>query len=298
MQENTPPPSPENRKLHPDDDKHSPQSKPPEQSPPIIKAPAVDTCNHTNCPQTKEPHPHIFNKVFRRTNLTVFFTGIVAAATIAQVWTTCSQGITLERQGDIMERQILADNRPWISVDLNIASNLTFNSEGGRIVIRFTMKNVGASPAVGVVINAKFMLLSPHGGDVRGEQEKVCAGGRADLRPGETSSGATIFPGQEKIFEMNYPISRADMERSWADTAQTHNIEPDTFIMPVFVGCASYRVTFEGKIHKTRFVSSIGRSDPAHSGARFALDASHGDVPIPALVLDDIGDRYAASFAD
>ena len=120
----------------------------------------------------------------------------------------------------------------------------------------------------------------------------------ANLRPGEFSAGDTLFPGQERLWEVNLPISRADIEKSSADLAATHKIDPDTFISPFLVGCASYRSTLDGSIHKTRFMVSLSRRDPSRPNARMGIDTSHGDVPLALLALDDVGFIYGGSFAD
>ena len=211
--------------------------------------------------------------------LELIFTGTVAFFTIVLAGVSYKQWMVMERQGDIMENTLLASQRPWISVDYTIGSDLKFSPEEGRIIVRFNMKNVGTSPAVGVAINAAFQLLSPHHGDMLAEQGKICASGRANLRPGEFSAGDTLFPGQERLWEINLPISRADMERSWADMAETHKHKPGTTISPVLVGCASYRSTLNGKVHKTRFIASLSKMDPTNGRIRFSIDRSDGNVP-------------------
>ena len=222
----------------------------------------------------------------------------IAVFTLVLTGSAIYQAVVMERQWETMEKTLVASQRPWVSVEYALVSDLKLSGGEGRLVVRYKTKNHGPTPAVGIGIDAVFDIASPHHSDILAEQGKVCARGRLNLSPGEFSAGDTLFPDQERQWESSIPISRADMERSWSDVAETHKMKPDTIILPVLVGCVSYRFTFDGSIHKTRFMASLSRRDPNRPNARVGIETSHGDVPLALLALDDVGFMYGGSFAD
>src|SRR5207244_9521497 len=68
------------------------------------------------------------------------------------------------------------DQRPWVSVDMSIASPLTYDHNGdARITLRFILKNVGRSPATDVSVDTMIYPMSNKRRDDQLEQQRIAA---------------------------------------------------------------------------------------------------------------------------
>ena len=75
---------------------------------------------------------------------------------LALLMTLWVQNRELSQSFAINRSMYVADHRPWIKVDLALASGLERNSAGQlKVAIKFTMENVGKSPAQNVFPHPK-----------------------------------------------------------------------------------------------------------------------------------------------
>jgi len=117
------------------------------------------------------------------------------------------QGAITERQLSIMERQIDAAERPWVSLQFAPIGDLVFDKDSGEIRIKITLKNTGHSPAVGINFEAEGYF--PHTvQDILKRQNEIC--GR---RYGATQFGNTVFPGETASFETNALFLEEDIKK-------------------------------------------------------------------------------------
>ena len=86
-------------------------------------------------------------------NWTALSTCVIAGFTILIYCVGVNQWRTFQGQLAVMQGQLdemKADQRPWISNDIEAASDLTFDDSGGILRFRYTLRNIGRSPAFNV----------------------------------------------------------------------------------------------------------------------------------------------------
>lgn len=107
---------------------------------------------------------------------------------------------------------------------------------------RFTVKNVGHSPALSVQFSPFISLLESHGRSVA--HLKTMADWNRDmgvnattvlipsgLNMGPLQIGTTIFPAGSKIFKYRLKIKRSELEKSCEDIRPNTNFSPEVFAL-------------------------------------------------------------------
>jgi len=205
---------------------------------------------------------------------------VIAIFTFTLWWTTKG---TLTH----LRREFEAEHRPWIPPDIQLASGWTWTPDGeGHVTLRFTLRNIGRSPATNVNVRTEIF---PHGWgfpDPPAAQKKLSQGERRDpIAPGE-GMGWTLFPDSApRYLEISMSIGAAAFEQSRQAFKEKFPEANITTVVPIIVGCITYR--FVGEQHQTGFVLDLHRIEPAHPHAHFALDPAQGDIPINLLRLAD-----------
>jgi len=111
-------------------------------------------------------------------------TVILAMATAYLAWDA-------DRQIGIMEN----DQRPWIKVETEIAGPFDFHAGGlANLPLRFTLTNVGKSPAFNIRLGAWGYLIFPGHNDPHKEQAQRCEWLRGQPLD-NPARGSTLFPG-------------------------------------------------------------------------------------------------------
>jgi hypothetical protein len=88
--------------------------------------------------------------------LTLFFTGVVAAATFAQAFITSCQWNAMQDQLELMK----IDQRPWLSISEPTLENFTIQDivMGKPTVVKFKITNSGKTPAIVTEGNVSLLL--------------------------------------------------------------------------------------------------------------------------------------------
>jgi len=151
-------------------------------------------------------------------------------------------------------------NRPWINVEPQVGSDLTYDAQGdARIVINFFLQNVGKFPAANVHVDAEFVLIF---GDSRPAQQAIADRNKA--RPaGLGSFGVTIFPGPPSVHSINLGISRKDIEAHHTDMLGRLGNPKDGIpyqFLPALVGVVDYKFTFAEGYHQTGFIPGFEKN--------------------------------------
>lgn len=181
-----------------------------------------------------------------------------------------------KKSADIAEKTMVSAHRPWVSVRLDIGSGLTFNEQGGNIIIVFKMKNVGNSPAVGTRVNAKVILgFNPK--DAIIEQKTMLATAQKYPSPIANTFGQMLFPGEEFTQTISFTISHEAIKKN--------EIENSGMTTPFIVGCVVYGFSFDESIHKTGVIGQVFRIDPLIPNSRLGIETMAGSVPENLLTL-------------
>ena len=229
-----------------------------------------------------------------------FRSGLVICIEIVALGTALSLAILTWRtvqeintQGKIMKDQILADNRPWVSVDISITDDLEFGTPMGSLGLMYLMKNHGRSPAVGVYISSTVYLWRPGGKEIVAEQSRWCEMARQDPTM-NSIGGETLFPDQERSNPIIFSVSKGAIDNSLYLLPSGMLSE---WISPFIVGCISYRFTFDNSLHQTPFIFQITmRSSEGSIQSPKVIRIDKGKIPAKMLLITQTtipGERIA-----
>ena len=212
---------------------------------------------------------------------------IVALATLAVAAFTGTLWWTSKSTLSHLRREFEATHRPWIPPDIQLASGWTWTPDGdGQVTLRFTLQNIGSSPATNVDVRTRIFPLGWGFLSPPEAQKSLSQSERRDpIAPGE-GMGWTIFPNSPpRILDITMSISAADLEKSrLAFKAEFPEINITT-VHPIIVGCITYR--FIGEQHQTGFIVELSRIDIDKPHLTFVLDPVQGNIPIGRLRLSD-----------
>lgn len=241
-------------------------------------------------PETNSPSEESEKAIARYNFWLTIFTGVLAFVAIIQIGFLISADLIAGRSAnaakesaDVARDTLIATNRPWVSVDIGIGSDLVYDTEGNaRITINFLLKNVGKSPAANVQIIPKIAVIF---GDSKSIQKEIAAAVRMKP-PGLGNLGVTLFPGDTQLHAQSLPISRADIDAFNKKMAADYGeMSIGTAFLPTLVGCVDYKFTFTEGHHQTGFILDLRRRDPATPNAAFGFDIKDGNVAANRLSL-------------
>jgi hypothetical protein len=180
-------------------------------------------------------------------------------------------------------RQLEILQRPWVSINADILSPLTFNSNGtAQVTLQFAIRNVGSTPAKGLSVEPKMFVAS------FGEQDPVMVRSRVceENRTRGTATYGTLFPTVELTKSMTFHVDAKEI------TGESNRAGS---FSPALVVCASYTSTFDDSSrYTTGIIYYLHRIDPAHPGT-FVRMTNGMNIPRELLALnyDPIGETVA-----
>lgn len=197
-----------------------------------------------------------------------------------------------KKSADVAEKTLITTQRPWLSVQMQIVSNFRISKVANQqdtITIRFIVKNVGNSPALGIDITPRICTLGPWQ-EVSSVERQICDLGSGPKVLKQPFLGYTLFPNDHFIQDISLGISPNDIEQfrtKITEFAKSINSpSPNTNYINLFlIGCVRYRFGFDGSLHKTGFIEEIGRLDPRHPDNTLAINITGPDIPSDMLVL-------------
>jgi hypothetical protein len=186
------------------------------------------------------------------------------------------QSANAAKEASITARQEMEiSQRPWLVVKASIASDLTYNDNGGTITLHYTILNVGHTPALKVNIWPEFYVANGKKIGNFAERERFCEKGIAS----GMTFGQTIYPGQ--VFEQNqrFSMSQADIDDSW----KSFGSENVSKVIPVsIIDCVTYRSNFTETLYTVADSYFLGKANP--QGMRLMIQA-YKDMAAGSLVL-------------
>jgi hypothetical protein len=181
--------------------------------------------------------------------------------------------VATKKSAEIAEKTLLATQRPWVYVRMEIKSDLTFTGTGSKIDILYSIINVGHSPAVDVHLSIK-MFPSIAFGRQREIEESVCSKENWVPSLQNILGGSVLFPNEEHtvIFPTQEDISGV-------------NKTAGIVLFPEIIGCVTYRFAGGEPIHTTRFIAHLKIFDPRNPDFVTGIPAEIGTVPSSQLRL-------------
>jgi hypothetical protein len=179
----------------------------------------------------------------------------LVAIGIPGVWLALRTLKAIERQADLTHTEIALSHRPWVAVDVKVASPLIFDQRGAVLMLAVTMKNVGHSVAQNVSLWTDFAVGGVHEWTQR--QKELC---NIMKQPQNENSdyGWLLFPDQTTV-ESRPLIARPDDINKALETGPWKD---SGSIGLHLVGCVDYQPSFDlRKHHQTKFVYLLGVVD-------------------------------------
>ncbi|GAA3763389.1 hypothetical protein [Terriglobus aquaticus] len=134
-------------------------------------------------------------------------------------------------QSETASRQLFVAERPWVSIQGQAITPLTFPAEGPRLTLLFKLHNHGQTPAIATSFIAE-MHSRTNLTDAVPQADSVC-----HMLMGNTEGNGL---GQETVFPGEDVTTKEEFSQSWADVgASSVNKSLRLYI----VGCAVYRST-------------------------------------------------------
>jgi hypothetical protein len=150
-------------------------------------------------------------------SLTLFFTARAAIA--------ASRAADAARQGNKISRNLfVAEQRPWVSIEINLSGALTFNSEEVLLPLKLKIENIGRSPAESV---RRELHLMPNKEAAKVELQKISRDELAKQFTEDDPPGDLMFPGEQPEIEKKFRIRK-------------DRLSGVTEISPAFIGCITY----------------------------------------------------------
>ena len=240
---------------------------------------------------------------FRHPDPVAKFTGWVAIYTLVLAVATIGSGFILYKTDLTLYETLLATQRPWISVEIAPISDLFINPGSMDGQFRFSLKNVGKSPAISVAVTAEIVLESFHT-DIPVEQARICKNSITSIFFPSLKAGYMIFPDEKFIQDKVLSVKRSDLdaylaarEKEWS-AAKAPGERPK-WIEATIVGCALYRFAFgpEHDVHETGFSVRLRSSPSETPNLDLPIDVSQSRVPLNTLKTDRMW-SFSGSYAN
>jgi hypothetical protein len=186
--------------------------------------------------------------------------------------------IAAQRSTELAEKSLVAANRPWVKIDIKVAGPIVYNVNGANITLRYTVTNIGHSPALNVMVSPRlvFPAIGGHPGnfDPRGELRKDLADHA--LR-GPSPFGYSLFPEETISQDVTVTMSQDEIKAATKVIAA---------IYPTIIGFVEYRMGFDDNPHRTGFILEVRRNDVPRAStieknrSPAAIWIDEGDVPM------------------
>jgi hypothetical protein len=138
----------------------------------------------------------------------------------------------------------IAEHRPWVSFEKAILkSPIKFVPNGLSFTIRFDLKNIGSSPAIGISTECSLFLLENGVGHTQAYAEFVAS----SLKTGAHASGTgVVFPGQPTSVGHILSVGKADIDR-----IAMNRSDGTRFITMAAFASVTYRFQSDNSVHQT-----------------------------------------------
>jgi hypothetical protein len=204
---------------------------------------------------------------------------------------------------DVAGKTLVAANRPWISADISIASDLTFGAPAAaQMTFKFILKNTGNTPGVSVEIRPKLTILelgvsavgppADYSQPVQTVPEKalmdLCQTAKIfgdAVFPDRPITGDAIFPGDTLSHRVTMQLSKDEVEKARASSY--HKV-----LNLMLLVCVNYKSPLATGSRQTGYIFFVSTNDPAHPNG---IDPAKGNISISNLGLTR---TFSSSFAD
>lgn len=201
--------------------------------------------------------------------ITAVASGAIGFFTLTLWYATRKLHESAVEQADLAKQSIklyrdnfIADQRPWLSTDVKIASPMNFQN-GPSVLLKIIIKNIGRSPAMQVTTFAVILPVEKAISPIETIKDH-------SAKFGPSSIGHTIFPNHE--IEANHSVGGVPIEYT------------KTPIPPCLLVCVKYKFTFADEVRQTSQLFSLVRIDTP-TAQLFVCDLPTEPIRPESLVL-------------
>jgi len=182
---------------------------------------------------------------------------LVAAETASQAATMGAAVAQQSAEAAIESNQIsrelfITEQRPWIDIDADTYSSLTWDKRGAHLSIMFQLTNVGRSPATDVRFEASGFVVGSANPEPITALRIYCEDITSQHNEPK-ALGTTVFPGKPSSVNFGLTILREEIIANLVN-------QPDWFV-PMIKTCVTYR--------------GAGFTDIKYTGRLYVLAAKH-----------------------
>jgi hypothetical protein len=155
------------------------------------------------------------------------------------------------RAADAAENIFVATQRPWVKVSIDVAGPLVYDETGANFTFRFTLENIGNSPARNVWVEARLIaqgigVADEPLSDARHIQKQLVA----ELKGrGPSPYGFVLFPKDVAAQDIPFNIPQDELTRI------TQRVD---FMHIQLLGAVDYCSGFSAESHQTGFIVEVG----------------------------------------
>jgi hypothetical protein len=197
---------------------------------------------------------------------------------------TNKQAVATAGELAIMQKQLEAADRPWIKIDI-ASSDLSYDTSGVKVGLRYIFTNVGRSPAKNVwrsarLIAAILLMGVPKGNPEPKEVQRQVCNSLATRTP--DISGYALFPGDHFT---DQDVLALSMQELSVDNWARLNLPLPRPLPLGIVGCVDYTFESSPRHHQTGFAFLVSGSNggspviteiPMHQSVGLALTPVSG----------------------
>jgi hypothetical protein len=202
---------------------------------------------------------------------------------------------------DVAKQTLVTANRPWVSAEFKVGSDLTFDTPGANLAFEYVLKNTGNTPGIAVEVYAKLLLIEF--GKVTGNPPDVViqsmttdpASVLRDLCEMARTIGDAPFPQGIKgdaIFPGGSLPDRVKLQLSTDEIVRAKESSFHKTISPVVVVSVNYKSSLEKLSRQTGYIWHVFTNDPRHGNG---IDPIKGNIDRNSLGLTR---SFNSSFAN
>lgn len=224
--------------------------------------------------------------------ITLFFAILVAIFAFIQSCASVKSAKSAQASADAanasveeIRKQTEITQRPWISVEVTPNSDLFWvDTPDGKypgLSVKFSVKNEGHSIAKAVQLDLKYFASDPRNPiapDALKNQSDLCNNPHPD-----PMTWFDLFPSTEPKETVE---STSVAASAISKTAMTTDDHAHRLVGIYGVGCATYRSSFDTKLHQTRFAFHLASFPVMKKGGKFELETIGG---LPVMEAFDVG---------
>jgi hypothetical protein len=190
-----------------------------------------------------------FEQRSQRSGAGARISSVSVASVLVAICSALFAGASYFSSTDLAQKSLVAVNRPWVKVDIQVAGPIIYNVNGANFTLSYSLKNIGHSPAVNVGVFPRLVYGLGYTNN-RAEMMKDISARKMEADgPGV---GFSLFPDETIVQNIIVTMSNDEIKGATRSSQA---------IYPSAVGSVIYRMALDDMLHQTGFIVQIRRSD-------------------------------------